>query len=76
MARVTVEDCLEKVPNKFELVLIAARRARDLELGAVPAVMKDNDKSTIIALREIATEAINIDGLLSVAIEKATNPEE
>ncbi|MDR1488781.1 MAG: DNA-directed RNA polymerase subunit omega [Holosporales bacterium] len=63
MARVTVEDCLEKVPNKFELVLLASKRARDIEKGVMPSVQKDNDKSTIIALREIAGETISLDGL-------------
>ena len=55
MARVTVEDCLDYVENRFELVLKASRRAHDLELGAVdPMVSEDNDKPTVIALREIA----------------------
>ena len=68
MARVTVEDCLVEIPNKFELVLVAAKRARDIELGAMPAVPRDNDKPTIIALREIADEAININGLIAMTI--------
>lgn len=67
MARVTVEDCLLKVPNKFELVLLASKRARDIERGATPSVPKDNDKPTIIALREIAEETISIDGLREIA---------
>lgn len=55
MARVTVEDCLKQVKNRFDLVLKAAKRAHDLELGAVdPMVPTDNDKPTVIALREIA----------------------
>ena len=55
MARVTVEDCLEKVENRFALVLIAAERAHQLEMGSVePLVPEDNDKPTVIALREIA----------------------
>ncbi|MDP1573723.1 MAG: DNA-directed RNA polymerase subunit omega [Coxiellaceae bacterium] len=55
MARVTVEDCLEKVENRFALVLIAAERAHQLEMGlSDPAVPEDNDKPTVIALREIA----------------------
>lgn len=66
MARVTVEDCLLKVPNKFELVLLAAKRARDIERGVMPSVSKDNDKPTIIALREIAEETISIDGLREI----------
>lgn len=63
MARVTVEDCIEKIKNRFELVLMAARRAKDIERGAMPSVLRDNDKPTIIALREIADEAISISGL-------------
>lgn len=54
MARVTVEDCLDKVDNRFDLVLAAAKRARDLTRGAVARVPIDNDKSTVVALREIA----------------------
>ncbi|OGI46070.1 MAG: DNA-directed RNA polymerase subunit omega [Candidatus Muproteobacteria bacterium RIFCSPHIGHO2_01_FULL_65_16] len=54
MARVTVEDCLENVENRFQLVLVAARRARQLTQGAEPCVGRENDKSTVIALREIA----------------------
>ena len=55
MARVTVEDCLEKVENRFALVLIAAERAHNIEMGAVDALVPlDNDKPTVIALREIA----------------------
>ena len=55
MARVTVEDCLEKVENRFKLVLIAAERAHQLEMGSAdPLVPEDNDKPTVIALREIA----------------------
>ena len=55
MARVTVEDCLDHVENRFDLVIKAAKRARDLELGAAdPLVPKDDDKATVIALREIA----------------------
>ena len=67
MARVTVEDCIEKVKNRFELVLMAAKRAEDLDKGAMPSVSKDNDKSTIIALREIADEAISLEGLRELA---------
>ncbi len=63
MARVTVEDCVLKVPNKFELVLLASKRSRDIDHGAIPSLPRDNDKSTIIALREIAEESISIDGL-------------
>ena len=54
MARVTVEDCLENVENRFQLVLVASKRARQLALGAEPHVPRENDKVTVIALREIA----------------------
>lgn len=54
MARITVQDCLEHVDNRFELVLSAARRARQISLGADPRVQRENDKPTVIALREIA----------------------
>ena len=54
MARVTVEDCLEKIPNRFDLVLKAARRARDIARGGQPFVEWENDKPTVVALREIA----------------------
>lgn len=54
MARITVEDCLDNVENRFQLVLVAAKRARQLGLGAEPCVPRENDKSTVLALREIA----------------------
>ena len=54
MARLTVEDCLQNVENRFELVLLAARRARQLAMGADAQVALDNDKPTVLALREIA----------------------
>ena len=54
MARITVQDCLEQVDNRFELVLAAAQRARQLSLGAEPRLPRENDKPTVIALREIA----------------------
>ena len=59
MARITVEDCLENVDNRFELVLLAARRARQISTGADPMVPEDNDKPTVIALREIAAGLIS-----------------
>jgi DNA-directed RNA polymerase subunit omega len=59
MARITVEDCLEHVENRFDLVLLAARRARQISQGAVPLVPAENDKPTVIALREIAENLIN-----------------
>jgi DNA-directed RNA polymerase subunit omega len=63
MARVTVEDCIKCVNNRFALVLMASQRAKDIARGARASVPKDNDKPTIVALREIAEEAISIDGL-------------
>jgi DNA-directed RNA polymerase subunit omega len=54
MARITVEDCLDNVDNRFQLVLVATRRARQLALGAEPLVEMENDKPTVLALREIA----------------------
>lgn len=54
MARITVEDCLANVDNRFELVVLATRRARQLHMGATPMVAPENDKPTVIALREIA----------------------
>jgi len=59
MARLTVEDCLDNVENRFELVLIASQRARQLAMGAEPMVPEDNDKPTVLALREIAENLIN-----------------
>ena len=63
MARLTVEDCLENVDNRFELVLVASRRARQIAMGADPLVPLDNDKPTVLALREIAENLINSDTL-------------
>jgi len=59
MARVTVEDCVDKIPNRFELLLIAAHRARMLGSGALATVDADNDKNPVIALREIAEKTIS-----------------
>jgi DNA-directed RNA polymerase subunit omega len=59
MARVTVEDCIDKIDNRFELVLLAAHRARLLASGAQPLVKRDNDKNPVIALREIADEQLS-----------------
>lgn len=58
MARLTVEDCLDNVLNRYDLVMLASKRARDLSLGAEPLVDVDNDKPTVVALREIAEELI------------------
>ena len=59
MARVTVEDCVVKVPNRFDLVMLAARRARDIHSGAPLSVDRDNDKNPVVALREIADETLS-----------------
>jgi len=59
MARITVEDCLEKIPNLFQLVLVAAKRARQLANGAHAQVDWENDKATVVALREIAEGHVN-----------------
>ncbi|MGB3407117.1 MAG: DNA-directed RNA polymerase subunit omega [Jannaschia sp.] len=56
MARVTVEDCVDKVPNRFELVMLAAHRAREIATGSSITVDRDNDKNAVVALREIADE--------------------
>ena len=58
MARVTVEDCVERIPNRFELVLLAAQRARNLSRGEELPVERDDDKNPVVALREIAEETI------------------
>ena len=63
MARVTVEDCIEKVPNRFELVLLAAFRARQISQGAPLTVDRDNDKNSVVALREIADGTIDTEDL-------------
>lgn len=58
MARVTVEDCVDKVPNRFDLVLLAAQRARDISGGSELTVEKDRDKNPVVALREIAEQTV------------------
>jgi DNA-directed RNA polymerase subunit omega len=63
MARVTVEDCVDKVPNRFELVLLAAHRARNIASGGAMTVAPDNDKNPVIALREIAERTIPADDM-------------
>ncbi len=69
MARVTVEDCVDKVPNRFELVMLAAHRARSLASGVPLTVDRDNDKNPVVALREIAEETMTADQLRDSAIE-------
>lgn len=63
MARVTVEDCIEKVPNRFRLVLLAAHRARNISAGSALTIDRDNDKNPVVALREIADETLDMDSL-------------
>ena len=63
MARVTVEDCVVQVPNRFELVLLAAQRAREISSGAPLSIDRDDDKNPVVALREIADETIGLDHL-------------
>ena len=63
MARVTVEDCVEKIPNRFELVMMAAQRSRELSVGSELTVDRDNDKNPVVALREIADETIEVSEL-------------
>ncbi|WP_118137423.1 DNA-directed RNA polymerase subunit omega [Oceanicella sp. SM1341] len=69
MARVTVEDCVDKIPNRFELVMLAAHRAREIATGAPLTLDRDNDKNPVVALREIADETILVDDLREAAIE-------
>ena len=69
MARVTVEDCVEKVPNRFDLVMLAAHRARELSAGAEITIDRDNDKNPVVALREIADSTVEPDALREQAIE-------
>src|SRR5579875_1183655 len=68
MARVTVEDCVVRVPNRFELVLLAAQRARDLSSGAPLTVDRDDDKNPVVALREIADETISLEQLRNALV--------
>ncbi|HCY12300.1 MAG TPA: DNA-directed RNA polymerase subunit omega [Gammaproteobacteria bacterium] len=76
MARITVEDCLENVENRFELVLVAAKRTRQLHLGADPLVPEDRDKPTVIALREIAEGLITNEILNEKEIDPYQEAEE
>ena len=69
MARITVEDCIDKLPSRFELVLVASHRARKLHSGETPTVEKNNDKNTVIALREIAEETIPIEEMKKNLVE-------
>ena len=69
MARVTVEDCIDKVPNRFDLVMLASHRARTISSGSPITVERDNDKNPVVALREIEEETLTPDELREDAIE-------
>ncbi len=78
MARVTVEDCIQKVPNRFDLVLFAAQRARNIARGEELSIDRDNDKNPVVALREIAEETIELPRLeqdLIRSLSRAPEPE-
>lgn len=78
MARVTVEDCIEKIPNRFELVLYASQRARNLSRGEALTIERDDDKNPVVALREIAEEKLNLEAIKSDIIRslaRAPEPE-
>ena len=70
MARITVEDCIDKFDSRFELVLVASNRARKLHSGEEPTVERDNDKNTVIALREIADETLSADEFKQHLVEE------
>ena len=79
MARVTVEDCVVKVPNRFDLVMVAAQRAREIAAGGTLTVERDNDKNPVVALREIAESSVDIDNLrqsLITGLQKHVETEE
>jgi DNA-directed RNA polymerase subunit omega len=78
MARVTVEDCVQKIPNRFELVLLAAQRARNLSRGEELTLDRDDDKNPVVALREIADETVDLGRLeqdLIKSLSRAPEPE-
>ena len=70
MARITVEDCIDKFPSRFELVLVASQRARKLHSGDEPTVTKNNDKNTVIALREIAESSMTVEQMKEKLIQE------
>ena len=79
MARVTVEDCIEKIPNRYELLMVAAQRAKDLAAGSMLTLPRDNDKNTVVALREIADATVSVDELqrsLVMGLQKYVEVEE
>ena len=63
MARVTVEDCIDKIPNRYELLMVAAQRAKDIAAGSMLTLPRDNDKNTVVALREIAENTVSVEEL-------------
>lgn len=63
MARVTVEDCIDKIPNRYELLMVAAQRAKDIASGSMLTLPRDNDKNTVVALREIAEGTVSVEEL-------------
>jgi DNA-directed RNA polymerase subunit omega len=69
MARVTVEDCVQKIPNRFELVMLAAQRGRDISSGSALTVDRDNDKNPVVALREIAESTVDTEALGAALIQ-------
>ena len=69
MARVTVEDCIDKVENRFDLVLLASHRARMISSGSQITVERDNDKNPVVALREIADTTIDLEGLRNAVVK-------
>ncbi len=79
MARVTVEDCIDKIPNRYELLMVAAQRAKDIASGSPLTVDRDNDKNSVVALREIAAESVSIEELqhsLVMGLQKNVEVEE
>lgn len=68
MARITVEDCVTKIPNRFDLVILGAQRARQVSLGAPLTITRDNDKNPVVALREIALGKVNVEDLKNVIV--------
>ena len=79
MARVTVEDCIDKIPNRYELLMVAAQRAKDISAGSPITLPRDNDKNPVVALREIAENTVNIEDLqksLVMGLQKYVEVEE
>ena len=79
MARITVEDCIEKINNRFDLVVFAVQRGRELSAGDEPTIDRDNDKNTVLSLREIAESTVDIEKLrdnLIISMQKQIQEEE